>query len=72
MSEHLDKIREAIVGGLHNEIEELVSSAVDAAIAPEQIVSSIVRILDCTSTKIETKTTILQHWEIRNFPSQYK
>lgn len=55
MSEHLDKIREAIVGGLHNEIEELVSSAVDAAIAPEQIVNeAMIPGMDVVGQKFST------------------
>jgi 5-methyltetrahydrofolate--homocysteine methyltransferase len=39
MSEQLDKIKEAIVGGQHNEIEALVQSALDAALAADQIVN---------------------------------
>lgn len=39
MSEHLDKIKEAIVGGQHQEIEALVQSALDDALGPDQIVN---------------------------------
>lgn len=38
MSEQLDKIKEAIVGGQHNEIEALVQAALDATLAADQIV----------------------------------
>ena len=55
MSEHLDKIREAIVSGLHNDIEELVTSAVDAAIAPEQIVNeAMIPAMDVVGQKFST------------------
>lgn len=39
MSEQLDKIKEAIVGGQHNEIEALVQAALDATLAADQIVN---------------------------------
>ena len=39
MSEHIDKIKDAIVGGLHKDIEALVQAAVESGIAPELIVN---------------------------------
>ena len=39
MSEQLDKIKEAIVGGQHNEIEALIQAALDATLAADQIVN---------------------------------
>ncbi len=55
MSEHLNKIRDSIVAGLHNDIEELVTSAVEAGIAPEMIVNeAMIPGMDVVGQKFST------------------
>jgi len=39
MSDHIEKIKEAIIGGLHKEIETLVQNALDSQADPDKIVN---------------------------------
>jgi 5-methyltetrahydrofolate--homocysteine methyltransferase len=55
MSQHLDKIQEAIVVGQHKEIEALVQSALDDEIAPELIVNAaMIPGMDAVGQKFST------------------
>ena len=55
MSEHIDKIKDAIVGGLHKDIEALVQAAVESGIAPELIVNeAMIPGMDVVGQKFST------------------
>ena len=55
MSEHIDKIKDAIVGGLHKDIETLVQAAVESGIAPELIVNeAMIPGMDVVGQKFST------------------
>ena len=55
MSEYIDKIKDAIVGGSHKDIEALVQAAVKSGIAPELIVNeAMIPGMDVVGQKFST------------------